>query len=173
MADEKLKNDQVSQEVTDDKDKDVKGSKGGKLKFVLIPLIIIIQAVAAYFIVFNILLKQPKHQEKQKPKTENLEVGQFYELNDIVVNPAGSGGRRYLVVEMGLETADPLLVVEAKSKEIWVRDAVITLLTNKTSEELMEVLAMQKLKKEILDTINRKMMAGKFERIYFKKYIIQ
>lgn len=169
MAEEEVKKDQESNESSDDK----KGSKGGLLKFILIPVILIAQAVGAYFIVFNLLLKHPNHTEEPKQKKQNLEVGQFFELDDVVINPAESGGRRYLVLEMALETKNPKLIEEAKSKEIWIRDAIITLLTKKTAQEFMELSAREKLKKEILDILNRKMMLGKFERLYFKKYILQ
>jgi len=167
MADEDVKKDQESQENTDDQ------KKGGKLKLILIPMIIIIQAVAAYYIVFNILLKHPNHAEMPQQQKENLAVGFFYEINDIVVNPSGSGGRRYLVLEIGLETDEEKVVAEAESKEIWIRDAILTLLTNKTSDELMDVAARRILKKEIIGIINRKLAEGQFKNIYFKKYIIQ
>lgn len=154
-------------------DQDEPKSKGGKLKLILIPVIILLQAGAAYHIVFNVLLQHPNHVEAPKVPKENLEVGHFYEINDIVINPAESGGRRYLVMELGLETNDSDLIKEAESKDIWIRDAIITLLANKTSDDLMELTARKKLKKEILDLLNRKMIKGRFDRIYFKKYIIQ
>lgn len=171
MAEEDVKKNQESSETADDQEQGK--SKGGMLKFILIPVILLIQAGAAYFIVFNMLLKHPNHVEEPKPKKDNLEVGQFYEVDDIVVNPADSGGRRYLVLELGLETSTSELIEEAGTKEIWIRDAIITLLTKKTAEEFLEITARSKLKKEILETINRKMIAGKFHRIYFKKYILQ
>jgi len=168
MAEEEKK-DQESAETTDNEVK----AKGGKLKFMLIPVILLVQATAAYFVVFNILLKGPAKEAQAAPKKPKLEVGQFFELNDIVINPAESGGRRYLVVELGLETQDPMVVEEATSKEIWIRDAIISLLTEKTAQELMEVSVRNRLRKEILETINVKMDQGKFDRLYFKKYILQ
>lgn len=167
MADEDVKKDQESEETTDNK------KKGGKLKLILIPVIILIQAVAAYYIVFNILLKHPNHVEEPKRKKENLEVGIFYEINDIVVNTSGSGGRRYFVIEIGLETRKQEVVDEATSKEIWIRDAILTLLTNKTTAELMDASARKMLKREVLGLINKKLVEGQFNNIYFKKYIIQ
>jgi len=143
------------------------------LKFILIPIILLSQAGIAYYVVFNVLLKNPEAEAKPKARQETMQVGQFFEVNDIIVNPANSGGRRYLVLELGLETNTPEVIEEATIKEIWIRDAIITLLTNKTAEELMEITARKKLKKEILATINRKLIKGKFERIYFKKYIVQ
>jgi len=170
MADDPKKDKDI-EEVSDDQEQEKKG--GGKLKFILIPVILLVQLGAAYHIVFNMMLKPPEEVKETKPPKEKKAVGQFYEINDIVVNPAESGGRRYLVAEIGLETNDENLVAEATSKEIWIRDAILSLLGNKTAEELMEVTTRKKLKKEILDLLNKQMDEGKFERLYFKKYLIQ
>ncbi len=168
MAEDEKK-DQESTPETDNEKK----AGGGKLKFVLIPVILLVQAVAAYFVVFNLLLKSPNQELQAEPKKPKLEVGQFFELNDIVINPAESGGRRYLVVELGLETQDAALVEEAKSKEILIRDAIISLLTSNTAEELMQVSVRNRLRKDILETLNEQMSQGKFDKLYFKKYILQ
>ena len=167
MAEEDLEKNQESGEGSDVK----KGSKGGLLKFILIPVILLGQAVGAYYLVFNVLIEHPNKQES--PKANNLQVGQFFELNDIVINPAGSAGRRYIVLELGLETTEPKLIEEAKSKEIWIRDAILTLLTNKKEEELLDLSKRSLLKKQILNIMNSKMAEGKFSRVYFKKYIMQ
>jgi flagellar FliL protein len=149
------------------------GKSGGKLKFIMIPIILIAQLVGAYFIVFNYLLVHPNRNEEPQKKKESLQVGQFYELDDIVVNPAGTGGKRFLVVEIGFESKIPEVITEAESKDIWIRDAIITILTTKGPEELMDFSRRQDLRMEILSTINRKMLNGKFENLYFKKYIMQ
>ena len=167
MADEDTEKNQESEEKSDDK----KG-KGGLLKFILIPVILIAQVIGAYFLVFNVLLEHP-NKEKRAKKTNILEVGQFFELSDIVVNPASTSGKRYLVMEIGLEAKEEKLITEAESKEIWFRDAINTLLTNKTDAELLDLSKRSLLKKEILKLINSRMKEGKFSKVYFKKYIMQ
>jgi len=167
MADEDTEKNQESKEKSDDK----KG-KGGLLKFILIPVILIAQAVGAYFLVFNVLLEHP-NKEKNARKTNHLEVGHFFELSDIVVNPASTSGKRYLVMEIGLEAKDEKVIAEAESKEIWFRDAINTLLTNKTDAELLNLSKRSLLKKEILKLINSRMKGGTFSKVYFKKYIMQ
>ena len=167
MADEEIEKNQESEVKSDEK----KG-KGGLLKFILIPVILIAQAVGAYFLVFNILVEHP-NKEKKPQKTNNLEVGQFFELTDIVVNPASTSGKRYLVLEIGLEAKEEKLITEAESKEIWFRDAINTFLTNKTDAELLDLSKRDLLKKEILELINSRMKEGKFSEVYFKKYIMQ
>ena len=168
MADEDIDKNQELGKNSDDK----KAGKGGLLKFILIPTILIAQAVGAYFLVFNVLLEHP-NKEKSAQKTNHWEVGYFFELSDIVVNPANTSGNRYLVLEIGLEAKEEELIIEAASKEIWLRDAINTLLTNKTEAELLDISKRNLLKKEILKLINSRMKEGKFSKVYFKKYIMQ
>lgn len=163
--------DQESTENSDDQDKGK--SKSRRLKFVLLPLILVVQAIVAYYLVFNVLLKHAQHARIPDALKQELKVGKFFEIDDIVINPANSDGRRYLVVELGLETDSSSLLAEATSKEIWIRDAIISLLTTKTVEELMDVTSREKLKAEMLDRLNHKLLKGQFSRLYFKKYIIQ
>ncbi len=168
MADEDIDKNQELEKKSDDK----KAGKGGLLKFILIPTILIAQAIGAYFLVFNVLLEHP-NKGKRAQKTNHLEVGQFFELNDIVINPASTSGNKYLVLEIGLEAKEEALIIEAESKEIWLRDAINTLLTNKTYKELLDVSKRSLLKKEILRLINSRMKEGRFSKVYFKKYIMQ
>jgi flagellar FliL protein len=169
MADEKSKNNQEK-----GKNPDEKKGKGGLIKFILVPVVLLAQAVGAYFLVFNLLLQEPsKASEPEKEKKPPLQVGLFYEINDIVVNPAGTAGKRFMVMEIALETKEQAVIDEATLKEIWIRDAVISILTRKTPEELLDFSLQEQLKKEILNTMNRKMRNGKFIKIYFKKYIMQ
>jgi len=90
-----------------------------------------------------------------------------------VINPASTSGNKYLVLEIGLEAKEEALITEAASKEIWFRDAINTLLMNKTDKELMDVSKRSLLKKEILKLINSRMKEGRFSKVYFKKYILQ
>ncbi|MFQ5771952.1 MAG: flagellar basal body-associated protein FliL, partial [bacterium] len=116
---------------------------------------------------------KPEKAQTSKSKRQENRVGQFFEIKDMVVNPAGTLGRRFLVIELGLETHNSKLVEEAQTKEIWMRDAIISLLTQKTTDELLDITKRDVLKKEILDLLNSKMSKTKFEKLYFTKYIMQ
>lgn len=167
MADEATENQEPQQPAAKP------GSSKGKL-FLFIPVILIAQAAIAYFLVGHFLAAEP---EKPKPppkkKPNEQPVGLFFEVKDVVVNPAGTLGRRYLVFEMGLETDDPKLVEEAQAKIIWIRDAIISLLVQKTSQELLDISKREALKQELLETVNRNLSQGKFKKLYITKYIMQ
>ncbi len=167
MADEKTPINKDLEETSDVKEK----SMGLKAKLIIIPAILIIQAVAAYFLVFNILIANPE--KKQPEKKKETQVGQFFEITDFVINPAGSRGRRFLVLELNLETHDAKLMEEAESKRVWLRDAILLHLVKKTSDELLDFTKRDCLKVEILEVINSKLSKGTFDELYFNKYIMQ
>lgn len=151
------------------------GSKGGKskmLKMILIPVVIVAQAAAAYFLVFNVLADSPDKSHKPVTKKKREKTGQFYEIKDLVVNPAGSMGR-FLVLELAVEATDTEIIEEAQAKEIWMRDAVISLLTKKRADELLDVSKRDSLKTEILGALNSNLSKEKFDRIFFTKFIMQ
>ncbi len=150
-----------------------KKKKGGILKFILIPVILLVQAVAAYYFVFDVLVADPNKPEKTAENKKQMKVGQFYEINDLVINPAGTKGRRFLVTEIGLETDNPKVVEEATLKDIWIRDAIISMLSKKSPDELLDYNLRGRIKTEILTKINKRLVSGKFNRLYFKKYIMQ
>ncbi len=161
--------DEVNKEIQNSTD--VK--KGSKIKFFLIPIVLLVQAGIAYFIVFNVLNSKPVKAEKKIKKKEEKSVGQFFEIKDLVINPAGTRGRRFFVVEIGFETHNAQLIDEAESKRIWIRDSIIDLLTKKDIDQLLDISKRKQIKQEILNAVNKKLTKGKFEKIYFTKYILQ
>ncbi|MFQ5705951.1 MAG: flagellar basal body-associated protein FliL [bacterium] len=168
MADDTNKNKEL------EKTSDVKKGRNGKiLKILLIPIILVVQAGVAYFVVVNYLIGKPENPQSKPSKQHNQEVGQFLEIKDIVVNPAGTLGRRFLVAEMGLETHNPDLIEEAETKRIWIRDAVLSFLREQTSEELLDLSKREALKAKLLQVVNKKLTKAKFEKLYFTKYIMQ
>lgn len=165
MADETTET-QEQQDVTQFK-------KSSKLKFVLIPLVLILQAAAAYYLVGNFFMDKTDTAEAAHSPEPPQTVGKFLEIGDLVINPAGTLGRRYLVFEMSLESHDAALIQEAESKKPWIRDAIISCLVKKTTEELLDVTKRDQLKTELLYTINKNLTKGEFKKIYFTKFIMQ
>lgn len=170
MAEEQIQNNQDLDKTSDVK----KERKGIILKIVIIPLTLVIQAAAAYFIVFNFLIENPEKSVKSESKEPKREtVGLFWEIKEFVINPAGTQGRRFLVLEMGFETYSSKLIEEAEGKRIWIWDAVMHLLVKKTPDELLDFTKREGIKAEILEAVNGKLKNGNFENLYFLKYIMQ
>lgn len=97
----------------------------------------------------------------------------IYMINDLIINPAGSQGGRYVAMSIGLGVDNPAALDELKNRDIQIRDAIIALLSQKTLGKFIAIEERVKLKQEILDLVNDKLNGDDVESIYFTEYVIQ
>ncbi len=102
-----------------------------------------------------------------------IEYGQFMELQGLIINPAGTNGTRYLMVNLGLESANSGVLEELKGKEVVVRDTILKLLGQRTVEELADISLRTQLKQELREAVNAVLRKGKIDRVYFTQYVLQ
>jgi flagellar FliL protein len=102
-----------------------------------------------------------------------IEYGEFALIDGLVVNPAQSGGARYLMVSIGLESEDPAVLEEVTTKDVVVRDAINGLLSAKTAETLTDITQRDSVKQEIRQRINAILAEGEIERLYFTQFMLQ
>lgn len=171
-----------------------KKSGGINLKVFIIGLpLFILQLVAVYFITANVLQSKMHSQlaklqetaklyEKLKAegliKTEGqgapVSLGKFVaNFEDIIVNPANTGGQRLVVVSMGIDLKNEEGMKEVKEKEVLVKDAAISLLSAKDFNKLSNPGAKDTLKIELAKIIEQRIPKAKINTIYFSKYILQ
>ncbi len=101
------------------------------------------------------------------------EYGHFTSLENIIVNPRGSDGKRFLMVNLGLETISTDVVTEIGRKEIVVRDTILKVLSSYSVEELAALESRSTLKDELLTAINSVLQRGAVEYLYFTQYVLQ
>ncbi|MCA9754490.1 MAG: flagellar basal body-associated FliL family protein [Candidatus Eisenbacteria bacterium] len=95
------------------------------------------------------------------------------DLGDLVVNPAGTGGRRYLKVQVQVELEDPDESGLVESKTPKLRDRIIRELTSRTLSELTDPVAKDEMKETIIDEMNRILGGDIVDDMYFTEYVIQ
>lgn len=105
--------------------------------------------------------------------TESMSYGQFVTLDELLVNPKDSEGKRFLIVSLGLETKSPVVFDELERKDVVVRDAILSLLSEHTAAELGSIEQRDTLKVQILDTLNMVLQEGEIQRLYFTQYLLQ
>lgn len=169
------------------KDLEPKGL-GLNLKILLFGLpIFIVQLVAVYFITANILL--PKIQSHTVPEESDTvkvaeatvkdtikheDLGKFvYVVEDLIINPAGTDGKRLLLSSIGFDLFTEQNQQELKSKEILVKDAIISVLSSKDMVRLGDAVYRDTLRMEITKKIYQLMPGVKINNVYFSKYILQ
>ncbi len=200
MAKEKEKEKTEEVEKVDQKEeKDPKEQAGEEapkakssfnLKIILFGLpIFIVQLVAVYFITANFLVggtnKENEAAVKENSKKEGKqkvsaifntggELGKFIlPIDDIIVNPSGTDGKRLLLVSLGFDVANEESKNELKNKEVLLRDAVISTLSSKTLSQLDDISLRDSLKFEIASKLKQKVPSIELNDVYFSKYIIQ
>lgn len=107
--------------------------------------------------------------EEEKP----VKYGQFTEIGNMIINPAGSDGRRYLMVSIGLETDESAVLDELGEKDVVVRDVILKRLGARTVKELSDTKLRDELKQELRDTVNTVLSRGAVSRMYFTQYVLQ
>ena len=105
------------------------------------------------------------HGGKDKAPSNNVALPPF------VVNLADPNARRYLKVVLEVEmTGNPELLEGNQAK---VRDALLMLLSSKTSQDLSTLEGKILLRKEIVDRLNQAIGQPKVSRVYFTDFVIQ
>ncbi|MHC1791097.1 flagellar basal body-associated FliL family protein [Solidesulfovibrio sp.] len=105
------------------------------------------------------------HGGKDKAPSNNVALPPF------VVNLADQNARRYLKVVLEVEMTGSPELLEANQAKI--RDALLMLLSSKTSQDISTLEGKILLRKEIVDRLNQAIGQPKVSRIYFTDFVIQ
>ncbi len=98
----------------------------------------------------------------------------LYTLSDLVLNPAGSGGTRFLMLSVAFDMKDSAAVEVLKQRDAEIKDAVLALVGAKTVEELAEVTTREPLKAEIRTLVGKITKKPKaIKRVSFPQFVIQ
>jgi len=117
-----------------------------------------------------------KGEEKEggkKAKKESAAVKVIYPLEPVVVNLLDPTGKRYLQVRLAFGVADKKAEEEIKVKEPMIKDVIITYLSSKTPEEVMQPDAKEAIKKDLLVKINEALGEEIVLAIYITQYIVE
>jgi flagellar FliL protein len=111
----------------------------------------------------------------KKTKKEHGKEGEalIYAIKDIVVNPAGTGGSRFLSVSFGFELDSPHLEEEFATKEPAVRDALITILSSKTVAQLTDAKQKEIVRYQIRKRVSTLMGTEELIGVYFTDFVLQ
>ncbi|MDP2038775.1 MAG: flagellar basal body-associated FliL family protein [Ignavibacteria bacterium] len=163
--------------------------KGFNVKILLFGLpLFIVQLVAVYFITANFLLNKmhangtdsvataagKKDVTKVVKEEKPSEFGKFiYEIQDQIVNPAGTDGRRLLMVSLGFDVPTEENKKEMEVKDVLLKDAALSVMSSKDLSQLGNMAYRDTLRTEIVQKLRKIMPEVKINTIYFSKYILQ
>jgi len=138
------------------------------MTILIIGIVLLLEAAGAYtFVAFN----YPALYEMVYDKP--VDLGAFYEIEDITVNPSGTNGTGFLVASIGIQVKDEEDVQRIRQKNVMIRDAIITLLSRRTVEELSDMQTRKEVKQEIGIIINQFIEKQAVKDLFFTKYVMQ
>jgi len=96
-----------------------------------------------------------------------------YTLTDLVLNPAESGGTRFLLLTIAFELTNQATHDAMKARDAELRDQILATIGNKTVDQLSNVAARDSLKGELRDVASKLFKKKAVRRVYFPQFVIQ
>ncbi len=168
-----------------------KPSSGGSKKFLMFGLMglgaIILGVTLAIFVLKPMMSKspggdKPEKAEEHKKSDEHGGGGEgeqgassslVYAIKDIVVNPAGTGGTRFLSVSFAFELKSDSLSLLLQTNELKVRDALITILSAKSVAQLTDPKEKEIIRYQIRKRISDLMTTDQLAAVYYTDFVLQ
>lgn len=164
-------------------------SSAPKISFMKVGIpILLIQVVIAYFLASYVLVPQlygdasstnpdtpaaRPSERTQQQETDAENFGAIYSVKDVVVNPAGSQGMQFILVNFGFEVKEDSDANILEKREVQVRDILIKILGSKTIDELDDPADKEMLRQEIKEKLDDLLSPGHLMNVYFSNFIIQ
>lgn len=139
-----------------------------------------------------------KKETKEEPKKEGQETGKekaeapghgkegetgatnatgstdnIYMIREIIVNPAGTGGTRFLSTSVGFQLENSKTSTLLAEQEAVVRDALITILSSQTIPELGDFRQREKLRQLIRQRVRKLLNTEDIASVYFTEFVLQ
>lgn len=136
-------------------------------KIFLLVLIFTGQIYLAYVIVDRYYPNIYAKMNEEEPS----ELG-TYLMEQLVVNPANTNGRRYLMVEISLEmNIEHIPLMEINNPKL--KQELIETFSRRTVSELTTPKERERIRKEATDLINSSLGEISVQNLYFTKYVLQ
>lgn len=170
----------------DEEEGEAEAQAGGSPLMKYLPIIggvLIVQIIIGYVLVnwiFSPSEESPKPSEEvvqEASPDETLVLNEeiiYDKLEPIVVNPAGTGGIRFLSTEVHLGLSSPALGEQIDQMKLMsrIRDRLIGIFQSKTIDQL-EPERHEALKQEIMEKLNQFLGKNAIISVYFQGFVIQ
>jgi len=106
-------------------------------------------------------------------KSSGVEAGDIFMMDNIIVNPAGTGGTRFLSASIGFELESARAGDIMSAREAVVRDALITILSSQSIPELTDFKQRERLRKLIKLRVAKLLKTEDIGAVYFTEFVLQ
>ena len=164
--------------------------KGFKFKVILIGLpLFVVQLVLVYFITATFLVKSAPSSfvgengelvdengeiisEDEDEEEKEEEVQKIFNIEDLIINPAGTNGQRLLLLSIGFGVGDETKLTLLQENDVVIKDLIINAVSQKTLGMLSKIELKDSLKVELAGKINDAFPKAQIKNVYFSKYLI-
>lgn len=94
-------------------------------------------------------------------------------VDNLVLNPAGSGGSRFLLLSVAMEGGTPAVTAEMTARDAELRDIILTTLGSKNVDQLTDISVRDSIKSELISVISTRFGKGAVKRLYFPTFVVQ
>lgn len=154
-----------------DKDTVEQTEKSGKgLMIVLFILGLIVLGVASFGGMY-LFMKTNKTISAQPVIKEQT----YVDLDEITVNLADEGGKRYFKgeISLGYDKDDKKVAEDVTNNTVVIRDTIIFYFKSQKAEYINDINNKEKIKDELMQSINKELQKGKITDLRFKNMIVQ
>jgi flagellar protein FliL len=127
--------------------------------------------------------KDDKHKKSDEKKDDNGKKTDghggetagslLHEIDNIVVNPAGTGGSRYLSVSFAFELGSKQTADVFESRDAIIRDALITILSSKSVSQLTDPREKEITRLQIKRRIESLLKTQEIAGVYYTDFVLQ
>ena len=174
--------------MADEEKEEESGEEGAEPKkkpVLLIVIVIVALLLIVAIVVFAMMLSGSDEEEQMAADGQTqskssgakdkdlLTVGSMYELESLTVNLLNENGRRYLKTTINLEMSSEDLMPELDMKKAVIRDLIIQVLASKQIEEISTLNGKKRLKEEMINALNRRLVDGNVDNVYLTEFVMQ
>ena len=178
----------ADEEKQEKKEQSTAGKKKSPVMTIVIVLVVVLVlggAAAGYFLFLGPkakasgkegAVKEVKHEltkEKGSGEGEGSSSGLMKQLDPFIVNLADAQGQRYLKAVMQVEVDNPSAEGEIQGKLPQIRDEILTILSNKTFDDVSTTSGKHMVKREIATAMNKYLTTGQVTQVYFTEFVVQ
>ena len=171
MAEEEEKKPEEGQE-----EQEAVQKKGLPINIIIISILVVGLLIGGYFAWKGGIFSRSsgiESVESSDNEDTKHDIGPIYSLETFIVNLVGGSGKSYLKAKLDLEMNNEDLRSEIDRRLPQFRDSILTMLSNKSHNDVKSLEGKFQLRAEIISTLNQHLKTGKIRNIYFTDFIVQ
>ncbi len=116
---------------------------------------------------------EPEQEAKEHEKGDKETAGRIFKIDNLIVNPAGSEGSRFLMTSVAFEVESETAETALKDHDVQVRDLVVSRLESQTMKMLTQPFARDSIKRDLAAAIVAVVGPKARVTVYLPQFVIQ